>query len=133
MKLEVKVEGGVLQWCQMPEGFRDGTYEIDIRNLDTYTRQQHRALFLWMTLISNKLNSLNITTAQVLKPNITWTADKVRYTVLQPVLEAVFNTKTTTKLKKQDFDLLINTIVSGFASKGISIPDFPTQESKETR
>ncbi len=130
MNQTVKVEGGVLQWQEM-EGLKDGNYEVKFTSLDTRTAQQNSSIWLWMTMIANTLNAENITVPQLLRPDVHWDSDKVRYMVLQPLIEAQFNVKSTTKIRKQDFDLLIKSLTKAMGLKGITIPAFPTQVEKE--
>ena len=93
MKIDVVIESGVLQFKQM-DGYEDGIYEVEIKNLDTRTNQQNKALYLYMTMISNTLNRENIPTSQVLKMDIAWTADKVKYMIVRPLMEALFSIKS---------------------------------------
>ena len=126
MKIEVIIQDEVLQWKQM-DGYKDGIYQVDIKNLDTRTNQQNKALYLYMTMIANTLNRENIPTSQVLKMDIAWTADKVKYMIVRPLMEALFCIKSTTKLKKGDFDILIDTLTKAMGQRGISMPPFPNK------
>ena len=126
MKIDVVIESGVLQFKQM-DGYEDGIYEVEIKNLDTRTNQQNKALYLYMTMIANTLNRENIPTSQVLKMDINWTADKVKHMIVRPLMEALFSIKSTTKLKKGDFDILIDTLTKAMGQRGISMPPFPNK------
>jgi len=81
MKVEVEIIDEVMQFKQMP-GFKNGRYEVEIKNLDTRTIKQNSALYLWLTQISNRLNNENIPTTQILKADVTWTMEKGKYTQL---------------------------------------------------
>ena len=126
MKIDVVIESGVLQFKQM-DGYEDGIYQVEIKNLDTRTTQQNKALYLYMTMIANTLNRENIPTSQVLKMDIAWTADKVKHMIVRPLMEALFSIKSTTKLKKGDFDILIDTLTKAMGQRGISMPPFPNK------
>ncbi len=115
----------MLQFVEVP-GFKNGRYLIDIRNMDSQTRQQQKALYLWMTMISKTLNRENIPTTQLLKADIRWDSQKVKYMLVQPLLEALFGTKSTTKIAKKDFDILINTLTKVLGERGILTPAFPS-------
>ncbi len=131
MKINVHITGEVLQFQQMT-GYKDGTYEVEIKNLDSRTISQNSALYLWMTMIANSLNKANVPTTQLLKADITWDSNKVKYMLVRPLLEALFSVKSTTKINKGDFDLLIDTLTKALGERGISIPDFPSIENKGT-
>lgn len=130
MKIEVEIAGGVLQFKQMPENFKDGIYEVEIKNMDSRTLTQNASLHLWMTQIANILNRENIPLTQVLKADITWNLEKVKWMIMKPLVEALFHTTTTTKLNKGDFYLLINTLTKMMGMRGITIPPFPSIENK---
>jgi len=130
MKIDVEIAGEILQWKEVP-GFKDGTYTIEIKNMDSQTRQQQRSLYLWMKMISNTLNRENIPTTQLLKAEIHWTPEKVKYMLIQPLLEALFGMKSTTKVPKHDFDVLIDTLTKVLGERGIQAPAFPSIKGKE--
>jgi len=46
-------------------------------------------------------------------------------------LEALYGTKSTTKIPKGGFDVLIDTLTKALGSRGISISPFPSIEGKE--
>jgi len=130
VKIEVKVVDEVLQWTQL-EGFKDGTYIVDISNMDTRTIKQNSALYLWLTQISNRLNHENIPTTQILKAEVTWTMEKVKYMFFNPVMEMLYQKKSTTKLDKDEFELIIMTMTKAFGSRGITLPEFPSIETQK--
>ena len=132
MRIEVVVQDEILQFKQMPN-FKDGTYTVEIKNMENRSNQQSRSLYLWMTMISNTLNKHNITTTQVLRPETVWTPDKIKYMIVRPLMESLFKIKSTTKLKKGDFDLLIDTLTKAMGMKNIEIPPFPTLQEKERK
>jgi len=130
MKIIVTVQDEVLQFVQVP-GFKDGQYEVDIKNMDTRTIKQNSALYLWLTQISNRLNYENIPTTQILKADVTWTMEKVKYMFFNPIMEMLYQKKSTTKLNKDEFTLIIDTMIKAFGQRGISIPDFPSIEDNK--
>ncbi len=130
MKINIKIEGGVIQWQNAPDGFKDGVYEVEIKNTQSRTSQQNAALHLWMTQIANTLNTENIPTTQILKADIHWDLEKVKHMIVRPLIQALFGTTTTTKLKKDDFELMINALTKMMGQKGIIIPEFPNNENR---
>jgi len=75
MKIDVEIAGEILQFTEVP-GFKDGIYTVEIKNMDSQSRQQQKSLYLWMKMISNTLNRENIPTTQLLKAEIHWTPEK---------------------------------------------------------
>jgi len=132
MKIDVEIAGEILQFTEVP-GFKDGIYTVEIKNMDSQTRQQQKSLFLWMKMIANTLNRENIPTTQLLKAEIQWTPEKVKYMLVQPLLEALFGTKSTTKVPKHDFDVLIDTLTKVLGERDIQVPAFPSIKEKEAK
>jgi len=130
MKVEVEIIDEVMQFKQML-GFKNGRYEVEIKNLDTRTIKQNSALYLWLTQISNRLNHENIPTTQILKADVTWTMEKVKYMFFNPIMEMLYQKKSTTKLAKDEFELIIMTMTKAFGGRGITLPPFPSIETKE--
>ena len=130
MKIEVEIIDNVMQWKQMPESFKNGIYEVEIKNMESRTMAQHRSYFLWLTMIANKLNNENITTTQILRPNISWTSEKVKEMFTAPLIKALFGVNSSTKLEKGDFDMLINTMIKSFGERGVQLPEFPSSDFK---
>lgn len=130
MKIEVKVEGEVLQ-PQFLDGFKDGTYEIDIKNMSTRTTSQNSAQWLWLQQIAKSLNDLNVPTTQILKSDIKWNKEKVKYMFFDPIMEASYGKKSTTKLNKDEYELIILTLTKAFGQRGITLPAFPSLENKK--
>jgi len=130
MKITVTVQDEVLQFVQVP-GFKDGNYEVEIKNMDTRTIKQNSALYLWLTQISNRLNHENVPTTQILKADVTWTMEKVKYMFFNPIMEMLYQKKSTTKLNKDEFELIIMTMTKAFGGRGITLPPFPSIDIKE--
>jgi len=130
MKIEVEIIDEVMQFKQMPN-FKNGRYEVEIKNLDTRTIKQNSALYLWLTQISNRLNHENIPTTQILKADVTWTLEKVKYMFFNPIMEMLYQKKSTTKLAKDEFELIIMTMIKAFGHRGIELPPFPSIETQK--
>ena len=130
MKIEVVIQDEVMQFKQM-DGFKDGIYEIEIKKLDTRTNQQNRAYHLWLTQIANRLNHDNITTQQIISPNIVWSGEKVKQIFTAPLIKTMFGVNSSAKLEKHNFDTLINVMTKAFGERGVQLPAFPTMKDKE--
>ena len=132
MKTEVTIQDEVLQFKQM-DGFKDGIYEIEIKNMDTRTVTQNRAYHLWLNMIANKLNKENITTQQILSPNIHWDMEKIKYVFTAPLIKVLFKVNSSSKMMKSDFDMLIQVMTKSFGERGVQLPPFPTIKEKEKK
>ncbi len=130
MLIEVEVISEVIQFTQV-EGLKDGIYTVEIKNLDTQTRQQQKSYWMWAQMIANVLNRENVPVSQLLKADVKWDREKVKYMFFNPVMEALFGIKTSTKMQKPDYDLFINTLTKAFGQRGITLPAFPSIEEKE--
>lgn len=130
MKITVTVIDEVLQFKQLPN-FKDGNYEIEIKNIDLRTQAQNSALWLWLTQIANRLNNENIPTTQILKADVNWNKDKVKNMFFDPIIDMLYNKKSSTKLNKDEFELIILTMTKAFGGRGIELPSFPGIETKE--
>lgn len=131
MKLEVTILGGVLQFQEMPEGFNDGKYEIDIRNMDYRSNLQNSAIHLYCDMVAKQLNSQNLSIVNVIKPDTPWTMMQVKEMLWKPVLKALRHKDSTTKMDKQEITIVYDTINKILGERfGIHIP-FPSIDTKE--
>ena len=108
---------------------KDGAiYEVDIKNMDMRTVQQNKALHLFCKHISETLNEKGLYVQDVLKMETVWTMQTVKETVFKPVMTQIYGINSTTKLKKDEFNNIIDSIVLAFSKKGIVINDFPSRD-----
>ncbi len=111
------------------DSFKEGAfYEVDIKNMDKRTAQQNKAIHKWCEQISNKLNKENFFIQDVIKMNTKWTMTKVKEMVFKPVVKSLYTKDSTTKLKKDEFELVIDTVTRYMSQKGIEIPEFPNKD-----
>ncbi len=132
MKIEVDIVDEVMQFKQVP-GFKNGRYEVEIKNMDTRTLKQNSAMYLWLTQIANRLNHENVPTPQILKADVNWTMEKVKYMFFNPIMEMLYQKKSSTKLQKNEFELIINTMTKAFGQRGIELPPYPSMETKDKK
>jgi len=134
MKITLKlIRGHLIPYSdedfELLKKLQDGAiYEIDIKNIDTRTLQQNKALHKWCDLIANQLNDSGLYVTDVLKMETQWSMSKVKENIFKPVVKQLYNKNSTTKLKKDEFENIIDAIVKAFAQKGIVVPDFPNRE-----
>ena len=131
MKIQVTIQDEVLQFKEMT-GFKDGTYEVEINNLNLRSNQQSRSMYLWLTQISKLLNSLNLDVSTVLKHDTSWSMEKVKIMIFDPIMLLLYGKTTTTKLNKDEYQLIIDTMTKSFGQKGITLPEFPSIETRRS-
>ena len=112
---------------QKIDEFKDGAiYVVDINNSDKRTLQQNKAQWLWITQIAKCLNDNNMYISETIKAEVEWNKDSVKTLIFDTVMKALYNKDSSTKLNKDDYDKLIDTIINIFGKKGVVIPDFPS-------
>ena len=133
MKIAINLTNGYIQPHSQKDidtlkEFGNGIYEVDIKNMDTRTLAQNRSYHLWASMIASTLNSTGMTVPKIIKLDTVWSSERIKELIFKPTIKALYNKKSSTQLKKNEFDGLIDTIIQAFASKGISIPEFPSYE-----
>lgn len=110
--------------------FQDGAiYEVDIKNGDIRTLKQNSALHLYCKLIAEHLNQQGFVIQDVIKLNTKWDTVKVKEMLFKPVVKSLYTKDSTTKLNRNEFELIIDTLVLALSKKGVDyIPDFPSAE-----
>jgi len=112
--------------------FADGAvYVVDIKNTDIRTLTQNRSIHLWCTQIAKTLNDNNMNISGTIKSDVAWSMTTVKEIIFKPIVKALYNKDSTTKLDKKDFEKIIDNIILIFANKGVSLPDFPNRDSLE--
>lgn len=113
--------------------FSDAEYVVDMKNLDSRTSAQNRALHLWCSQISEILNSHNLYMTGVFGNDIEWTMDLVKTQIVKATIKKVFDVDSTTKLKRKEIDAMIDFITIAFGRKKVEIPPFPSRELWEEK
>lgn len=97
----------------------------------TRTQQQNKALHVYFTMISYELNELGMEFSYSgLNRNsfsMRYTPEIVKDFIFRPIMSAMFDIKSTTKLKTSQIDELIDVITKFFAERGVTL-DFPSIE-----
>jgi hypothetical protein len=132
----IKQYGNLLPYSQEDkkkiDEFKDGAiYVVEINNSDKRTLQQNKSQWLWLTQIAQCLNDNNMYISETIKSEVEWSKDSVKTLIFDTVMKALYNKNSSTKLNKDEYDKLIDTIVNIFAKKGVVIPDFPNREDLE--
>lgn len=107
----------------------DAVYQVDIKNLDTRTLQQNKAMHVWCNQIAETLNQNNLYMTGLFGNEIVWSMELVKEQIIKSMIKLLFNIDSTTKLKRKEIDTLIDYIAYIFGEKkGIVIPSFPSRE-----
>jgi len=138
MKINFKKEYGQLlpysiEDKDLIDKLKDGAvYEIDIKDADMRTVTQNRAIHLWCNMLANAMNNQNMVIQDVIRLNTKWDMLKVKEMIFKPVVKSLYTKDSTTKLNKDEFELIIDIIIIALSYKGVeNIPDFPSRESLE--
>jgi len=132
MKITFKKEMGQLVPYSLEdkakvEKFKDGAvYVVDIKNSDIRSLQQNKALHKYCELIARALNNQNLSISSVIKVDVDWSMETVKEIIFKPVVKALYNKDSTTKLDKNEFNKIIDNITLIFGNRGIEIPPFPS-------
>lgn len=134
MKIQFKKERGQLipysdEEERKLKKMQDGAcYVVEIKNLDTRTLQQNKALHKYFSLVAEALNDRQLTVKTIIKADIEWNPLSVKEMLWKPIQEAVLHKKSTTELKRKEIDDVYDTINLALGQKfGIHVP-FPTIE-----
>lgn len=132
----IKQYGNLLPYSQEDkkkiDEFKDGAiYVVEINNSDKRTLAQNRATHKWCEQIASKLNKEKFFIQDVIKLNTKWDMLKVKELIFKPVVKSLYTKDSTTKLNKDEFELIIDTIIRALGTKGIECPDFPNREDLE--
>ena len=134
MKIVLKKHMGSLSPYEQEDKARldkltDGIYQIDIKNMDMRTVRQNSALHLWAKQIADILNKNNLYMTGIFGNEIMWSMESVKINIIKSLIKKLFDIDSTTKLKRKEFDELIDTITIIFGEKkGIKIPLFPSRD-----
>ena len=129
LSIELEVIDNVIQPTYTE--LKNGKYEAKVNNIDLRTQAQNSAQWLWFQMIAKRLNDQNITTTQVLRPDITWDKDKVKAMFFDPLMYQLYKKRTTTKLNKNEYTMIIDVLTKAFGERGVQLPNFPSIQEKE--
>jgi len=140
MKITLKkINGCLVPYSQEDkdkiDNFKDGAvYEVDIKNADIRSIKQNSSIHLYCKLIAEHLNKQGFVIHDVIKLNTKWDMVKVKEMLFKPVVMSLYTKDSTTKLNRNEFELIIDTLVLALGRKGIDyIPEFPSRELWEDK
>lgn len=109
--------------------FQEGAYyECDIKNMDKRSIQQNKSIHLWCDKIAQTLNKEKFYIQDVIKMNTKWDMTKVKEMLFKPVVKSLYTKDSTTKLNKDEFEKIIDTLCMYMAEKGVILPEFPNKD-----
>ena len=112
--------------------FTDGAiYVVDIKNSDIRSLKQNSSIHLWCDQIARTLNDNSLSISGTIKSDVNWSMLTVKEIIFKPIVKALYNKDSTTKLDKNEFEKIIDNIILIFANKGVTIPDFPNRKDLE--
>jgi hypothetical protein len=98
----------------------------------TRSNRQNAALHLFYTWCANALNKnqdwFKYTDYKNVLCEIEWTGEMFKTYWIKPIIKVHYDINSTTKLKTNEIDIIIDVITKRFAENGISI-NFPSQFS----
>lgn len=107
---------------------KNAIYGLDFKEFNTRTITQNRSQWLWLTHIAHTLNSNNMYISKTIKAEVNWNKDSVKALIFDPIINALYQKKSSTELKKDEYEKIIDTITGIFANKGVVIPPFPNRD-----
>lgn len=103
---------------------KGATIEINEKKL-TRSSQQNRALHLFFNWAANALNDHHdYFIYRGLKGNeveMEWSGEMFKEFYIKPIIKVLYDIKSTTKLKTNEIDQVIDIVTKHFSDKGISI------------
>jgi len=106
---------------------KTGYVEMECTTARTRTARQNRALHVYLRLLGEALNSAGLDQRKVLKPSfpIPWTTESTKENLFKPIMKAMFEIESTTKLERHQVSQVYDVLNVRFSEKyGISVP-FP--------
>ena len=96
----------------------------------TRSNQQNRALHLYFTFCANALNEAGdyfyYQDYKNVSAEMQWTGEMFKTYWIKPIIKVLYNIDSTTKLKTNEIDQIIDVISKRFAENGLSV-NFPSQ------
>lgn len=96
------------------------------------TLKQNRALHKWFKESADLLNSSGADMQVVLSKRLSiwWSEGSFKESLFKPVMEKVYNKKSTTELNTKETTELVDMLRDAIAlSNGVELPEFPSVES----
>ena len=105
-------------------------YVVDIKNFDMRTLKQNAALWKWCEMIACTLNNNNMYISETIKTEVEWNKNSVKVFLFDNIVKALYSKDSSTELLKNEFDMIVDTLINIFSKKGVELPAFPSKELK---
>jgi len=128
MNIELEVIDNVIQPKYVE--LKNGKYVAKVTNIDLRTKAQNRSQWLWFAQIAQLFKKLNLDVTMVLRMDTKWTDKKVKAMIFDPTIEDLYQKDSSTKLNKDEYELIILSITKAFGMKGITLPRFPSIKTR---
>lgn len=92
------------------------------------TTQQNKALHLFFEWIADAFNDLGHTYTNPMGIGTIWTNNMVKEIIWRPLQFSLFGIESTTKLERNQINVIADAIIMHFAEKGFYL-QFPSMES----
>ena len=99
--------------------------------IERLTRQQQKALYLWLSLVADELRNRGLDMRKALIAPIIPTKESVLEMIWRPIMQAYVGKKSTTQLLKQkEIDEIVDIIKVMFMDmkSDVVVPNFPSEE-----
>ena len=120
----------VNEFCTNRIGLKDGSYLVSLKPQNR-TSPQNRALHLWFTMVAQTLNDSGLDNENILNIPIEWNEISIKELMIKPLMKQILKKTSTTQLLRCELDRIIDPLFRYFASKGVILPDFPSEETKQ--
>ena len=126
---EITVKNGWIQPSQVK--VKDGIYVTELKNNDTRTLTQNRALHKYFILVAKALNDAGYEMRTFLKEGIEipFTGASVKEYLWRVIQDAYLKKKSTTELDKKDIDTVYEIMNRALSTKGVHVP-FPNKKTE---
>lgn len=111
--------------------FKDGAiYVIDIKNQDIRTIQQNKLIHQVCKNISDELQKQKISLNAVLKHDTPVSMLAVKELMFKSVVMSLYGKDSTSKLNKDELDLVFNTLIMALGTKGLDTKNILDKRKK---
>lgn len=97
----------------------DVVYEVDVKTMDMRTLQQNKLIHVFCNNVASALNNQGKYITDVIQYETQWSMQKVKDLIYRPVMEKIYDKKSTTKLNRDELNDIFDTVIKALASKKI--------------
>lgn len=94
-------------------------YGVKFGMLDKRTLQQNKLIHVFCNNVASALNNQGKYITDVIQYETQWSMQKVKDLIYRPVMEKIYDKKSTTKLNRDELNDIFDTVIQALASKKI--------------